>query len=165
MFESGADVDLRAVVDDDYGGFGWRNVITHNGETVLDEPAYDKAELIDPEFRAALNLSNLEDGIWTITVEAEDHGDNVTAQTVTFQVGEDIPMGEDETGPDTGTTTMEASGSEGPEEPDDGTAGVGPGIDDPAPEGCACQSGSPSPSAPLWAPVPLLLLAAIRRRL
>lgn len=163
VLESGADVDLRAVVDDDYGGFGWRNIITHNGETVLDEPAYDKGSLIDDEYRAALNLTNLEDGMWTITVEVEDHADHVTAQTVSFQVGDTVMMGEDETGVVPGTTTQGGAES-GSDSTDDGTSAGSGGVIPRAPEGCACQAGRRSDPPPLFALMPLLLLGAARRR-
>ena len=61
--EVGSDVDLRALVDDNYGGFGWKFIITKDDEVIFDQPDYDRD--VDPEFRAALNLANLEEGVYT----------------------------------------------------------------------------------------------------
>lgn len=93
QLEVGADVELRAVVDDNYGGFGWKFVITKDGEVVYDQPDYDRD--VDAEFRAALNLTSLEEGVWTFTVEAEDQYEHVTSQTVTVTVGNATTGGSD----------------------------------------------------------------------
>ncbi len=81
----GANVELRAVVDDNYGGFGWKFTIEKDGELIYDQPDYDRD--VDDQFRAALNLTNLEAGVWTFTVEAEDQYEHITSQTVTVSVG------------------------------------------------------------------------------
>lgn len=83
--EAGADLALRAIVDDNYGGFGWQFIITKDGEEVYNQPDYDRD--VDDEFRAALNFAGLEEGVYTFTVEVEDQFENVTSQTVTVNVG------------------------------------------------------------------------------
>ncbi|MEM6994540.1 MAG: MYXO-CTERM sorting domain-containing protein [Myxococcota bacterium] len=151
-YEVGADVDLRAVVGDDYGGFGWKYTISLNGEVIFDEVDYDRQ--IDDDYRAALNLNNLEEGIWSVSVEVEDQFDHVTVQTVTFTVGDPPPLPED--------TGDESSGGTA-----DGTADGIEGMSDGGatdPGGCACDAGGSGRGAP-WAVLALLpLLVTPRRR-
>ena len=70
-FDVGASVDFRAVVADNYGGFGWLVRVEKDGEVILDEPRYDRE--VDDEYRAALNFSGLESGAYTVTIEVHDH--------------------------------------------------------------------------------------------
>jgi len=155
QFDVGADVDLRAEVDDNYGGFGWKYIITHNGEVLLDEVAFDR--WVDDDLNAALNLTNLEAGVWTITVEVEDHYEQVTSQTVTFDVG-DGSVGPADTGTEgAGSSDSSAADSEGTASAQDD------GGDDDGGRGCGCRTER-SPSHPL---APLALLAGVvvwRRR-
>ena len=156
VFESAADVDVRAEVGDDYGGYGWKFIITHNGEEVFNEVDFDRE--VDPEFRAALNLAQLEDGLWTVTVEVQDQFEHRATQTVSFQVGDEIPDLPEETGTDSGgEETGDETGVEG-------MADGGPGVDD---GGCSCTAGSESGSGRGTIPAAMaliLLLGAVRRR-
>ena len=155
QFDVGADVDLRAEVDDNYGGFGWKYIITHNGEVLLDEVAFDR--WVDDDLHAALNLTSLEAGVWTITVEVEDHYEQVTSQTVTFDVG-DGSVGAVDTGTDSAadSDSGDGMGSEGT------AAAQDDGDDDDGGGGCNCRVRT-SPGAPL-APVGLLLGVVVWRR-
>ncbi len=171
--EEGANVELRAVVDDNYGGFGWKFLITKDGEVIYDQPDYDRD--VDAEFRAALNLSNLEAGIWTFTVEAEDQFEHITSQTVTVNVG-GVPSTSG-TDSDSGSDTDGDEGSSGGFESDsanatggvsdsdgDGSGGVvsgsGSGGDAGADDGGSCSVGGEGSLAPLF----LLGFAGIARR-
>jgi len=159
VLESAADVDVRAEVGDNYGGYGWKFIITRNGEEVFNEVDYERE--VDPEFRAALNLAQLEDGLWTVTVEVQDQFEHVASQTVSFQVGDGTP----ELPPDSGTDSggEETGGDEtGVESMADGD----PGVDD---GGCSCTSGAASGSGSGRGTIPgavalMLLLGAVRRR-
>ncbi|MEM6994539.1 MAG: hypothetical protein AAF721_28750 [Myxococcota bacterium] len=122
--EAGGDVDLRAVVDDNYGGYGWSVAITRDGETLFDEVAFDR--LVDDDYRAALNLVGLEPGDYTVSVTVMDHGDNQTTDTVAFVVrGAAADDGEDD-GADDGGDTGGADDGVGPD--DDGGSGDGTGV-------------------------------------
>ena len=156
QFETGVDIALRAEVDDDYGGFGWKYVLALNGETVLEEVDYDRN--IDDEYRAALNLTNLQEGNWSVTVEVEDHFDHVTSQTVNFVVGDPPPVAEDDTG---GTEDGGDTGDSTTDDPGDDT-GDSAGEDDDDDKGCACHVGSRGRTAP-WGALGLLAIAVRRR--
>jgi MYXO-CTERM domain-containing protein len=162
----GGDVDLRAIVDDNYGGFGWKFVIDKDGEIIFDEPDYERD--VDPEYRAALNLTNLEQGVYVLTVEAEDQYQNVGIDSVTILVGGAEPPsgttgGDTDAGGDTdsdsGTTAGSSTGGSA-SDTDSGTGGDGAGATDPGDKGCSV-GGRPS-----GGPLAFLLLAlgALRRR-
>ncbi len=163
--ENGGNVDLRAIVDDNYGGYGWRFQIERDGEVLFDQVDYDRE--VDPEYRAALNLVGLETGVYTITVEITDHFEHVTTDTVTFTVGDaEIPDTGGVDGDSSGggmvddgefTTTATASDSD-----TDGSA-----IDDSdSDKGCACQAGEGSGGAgwTLWGVLGLWGLRRSRTR-
>lgn len=123
----GADVPLRAQVDDNYGGYGWKFLITKDGETLYDEVDYGRD--VDDEYRAALNLANLEPGSYTITVEIEDHFEHVTQDMVAFTV-------EGEVDAETGSTSGGDESSGGVVTTDSATSGP------------SSASGGTSPSGP-----------------
>ena len=116
-----SDVDFRAVLDDDYGGVGWRNIVVKDGETFLDEIDYAKQNL-DEDGRIAINLTNLELGHYEITVVAADHADHVTQVSVEFDVV-DEPAETTDTAAEGSTGDDSASGSSGDES--GGTGGEG----------------------------------------
>ena len=171
VVQAGDDVDLRAVVTDDYGGYGWRFRITQDGETIYDEPDYERK--VDDDYRAALNLVNLEPGVYVITVEALDHADHVTQDEVTIEVvpdGEEPEEPEDPTGGDgSGGASDDDDDPPFPDDDDDddeeGETGgdleaTDPGVDD----GCACRARSRRDGryGPVW--VGLLALFGLGRR-
>ena len=141
----GGDVDLRVVVDDDYGGYGWRFVITHEGEVVYDQPDYDRE--VDDQYRAALNLVNLEPGAYEIMAEIVDHFDHSATDMVTFTVEGTVAPPEGGTD-DTDGGSDDASGGgttlAGPfdEGSGSGSAGLtgesGPAVAEE--DGCACTT-------------------------
>jgi hypothetical protein len=174
VVEEGGDVDLRVVVDDDYGGYGWRFVISHEGEVVYDMPDYDRE--VDEEYRAALNLVGLEPGTYEIMVEVVDHFDHSTTDMVTFTVeGVVAPPGDtddggassDEAGPTTGGGPFDDEGSGSGF--GTGTGGSGPmadggtAVDDDA-KGCACTSRGRGGAEGLLLPLGLLALSWRRSR-
>lgn len=158
VLDSGANVDLRAEVGDNYGGYGWKFIIERDGEVLLDEVDYDRE--VDDQFRAALNLAALEDGNWTITVEVEDQFDHVTSQTVSFQVGDgttvpaDGTTGEDDDGTDDMSDESASDGIDGMS--DSGNINTDP-------KGCSCRADRSGPVA-AWAPLLLLFGAGAARR-
>lgn len=168
--EEGADVELRAVVSDNYGGFGWKFLVTKDGEVIYDQPDYDRD--VDAEFRAALNLSNLETGVWTFTVEAEDQYEHVTTQTVTVNVGGASTTGASASATDSDTAGDGSSGGfdsdsdsgTGSDSDGDGSGGVmsgsGGGGDASGDDSGGCRVGGQGSIAPLF----LLGFAGIARR-
>jgi hypothetical protein len=150
VIEDGGDVDLRVVVDDNYGGYGWRFVITHEGEVAYDQVDYDRE--VDDEYRAALNLVNLEPGTYEIMVEIADHFDHVSTDMVTFTVeGEVVPGdgGTDDTGGSGDAGSDGGTTEAGPlDETGDGLTDGPTGDGGAAPldqeKGCACTA-APSP--------------------
>ena len=172
--EEGADVELRAVVSDNYGGFGWKFIVTKDGEVIYDNPDYDRD--VDAEFRAALNLSNLEAGVWTFTVEAEDQYEHVTSQTVTVSVGGATASGGSDSASATDSDTAGDGSSSGfDSESDSGSdsdsdsagggssgavSGSGSGGDASGDDGGGCRVGGQGSLAPLF----LLGFAGIARR-
>lgn len=168
--EEGADVELRAVVSDNYGGFGWKFLVTKDGEVIYDQPDYDRD--VDAEFRAALNLSNLETGVWTFTVEAEDQYEHVTTQTVTVNVGGASTTGESASATDSDTAGDGSSGGfdsdsdsgTGSDSDGDGSGGAmsgsGGGGDASGDDSGGCRVGGQGSIAPLF----LLGFAGIARR-
>jgi MYXO-CTERM domain-containing protein len=176
-FEAGASVDLRAIVDDNYGGFGWSFRIEKDGEVAYDEVDYERE--VDAEYRAALNLVNLEPGAYTATVTVMDHGDMTSSHTVSFTVlpgagddgdgdgGVDGTGGgsdggsADDAGDETGGADDDDDDDDG-DDADDGSGGEA-GLDGGTAkdDGCSCRA-SASPSGAL-----AFLLAAfvgVRRR-
>jgi len=164
----GGDVDLRVVVDDNYGGYGWRFVISHEGEVVYDQPDYDRE--VDDQYRAALNLVNLEPGAYEIMVEVVDHFDHASTDMVAFTVeGEVTPPegGTDDTDGGSGDTSVGGTTELGPFDEASGSASEGPvadsgsAVDDE--KGCACTTGDRVGGA--GGPLLLLgLLGLLRRR-
>ena len=163
--EAGASVDVRAIVEDNYGGFGWRFIIERDGEIVYDEVAYDKDT--DEQYRAAVNLVGIEAGEYVISLEVMDHGDHVSTDSVTLHVvaGADTggtPADGEGTASDDGATsgvgdsTGEGTGS------DDGDAETGTDVDqvDQNKDDCACTSDRAPARGFAW----MIVLALARRR-
>ncbi len=134
VFGPGASVDFRAVLDDDFGGVGWRNIVVKDGETFLDDIDYGKDNL-DEDGRIAINLTNLDIGHYEITVVAADHADHITEETVEFDVVEDPAEtsagGDDSTGGDgsTGDLSGGEAGTDGDGSTSSDTNGGGEGGD------------------------------------
>ena len=112
--EAPADVQLRAIVADDYGGFGWKFEVEKDGELVVDQVDYDRE--VDAEFRAALNLTGLPAGSYILRVIVLDHFGGEGVSEVTLQVGPGASSGDDGNVDDTGDGT-------GDDGDDDGTGG------------------------------------------
>lgn len=160
-FEEGASVDLRAMIGDNYGGYGWQWTIERDGEVIFDEVAYERE--VDDEYRPAVNLSMLDAGVWTMTITVQDQFENVAQHSVTIVVGDgELPA---DTGDPTGDGTSAIGVDTGDSSEGDGT-GV-PGLDDtggdPGKDSCACGT-RPRPS-PHEIFVLFTLFAVRRRRL
>ena len=175
-FMEGSSVDLRAIVEDDYGGFGWKFVIEKDGVVEYDEVDYDRE--VDAEYRAAVNFVNLDPGDYVATVEIMDQADQTASSTVSFRVlpaaGTDGGEAADDTEGDGGSSEDEADdgaddeGDDGDDDDgddDDGDSSgtddgglAGDGVDD---RGCNCTSADSRSGAALFA---LTLLIGVRRR-
>lgn len=168
--EEGGDVDLRVVLDDDYGGFGWRFVIEHEGEVAYDQVDYERQ--VDDQYRAALNLVNLAPGTYSIYVEVADHYDHLSTDMVTFTVtGEVTPPegGTDESGGSGGASTGAEGGTDpGASDTSGGeSAESGPGaVDQDKGCGCTTASGSHRTDGLFWGLLGLwgLRLRRVRKR-
>ena len=166
-FDPGSNIELRATVDDDYGGVGWKITVEKDGEAVFDQVDYKK-EWLDANYRVAINLSGVEPGTYVFRVTAEDHADHITVGEVTFSVGDGVGATGGGGDPGTGGGT----GGGGETGAGDGTAGTG-GIESGSGSGgeASSEEGGCSvaarPSGPVG-PAGLLLLAGwvrIRRRI
>lgn len=159
--EDGYSIDVRTLIRDDYGGYGWYYRVTRDDEVVIDIVDYDR--LVDDQYRPALNLGGLTTGQWVVTVGAEDHFGHVTEDSVTIFVG--VPS---DTGSLDGSGGPETSG--GPDDPGDGSTGgeaegsdTSSALDDDGvgDRGCACRA---TPGGRSGAALGLLLLGAVRLR-
>ena len=118
--EAGTTVNIAGFVHDNYGGVGWRLVVTRDGKTIIDEVDYDK--------KLAWGLKGLPTGVYVVTLEAEDHFGHVVQDTVTLYIGVEKPAE---------TDSAEGSGEGGSEgsgdvpttgfEPDTTMTGTGTG--------------------------------------
>ena len=162
--DPGADIDIRTLISDNYGGYGWYYYITRDDEVVIDIVDYDR--LVDPEYRAALNLGGLTQGTWMITVGAEDQYGHITEDTITVFVGMPagaVDSGGGESGCADGTGGCPGDGDSGTASPmgtGDGGQADGGGVDD---GGCSCQA-SPGEGGRQGLAGLLLLGAWARRR-
>lgn len=86
----GADIKILGYVHDDYGGVGWKITVAKDGETVLDEVDYDK--------KLSWMFQNMPEGLYEVTLEAEDHFGHVVQDIRVLTVGSPAPE------PDPGTT-------------------------------------------------------------
>jgi len=161
VFQVGEEIMVGFDPWDDYGGYGWKLVVTdENDEVLVDQVDYDRAL----EFK----IVGLPAGTYTFTGEIEDQADHVGTHSITVIVegaAGDSTGGGGESGSASGTDDGddgEAGDGEGGSEDaagsedDDGSGTAGATGDD---EGCACASDRARPSG-----LALLVLAAIRRR-
>ncbi|MCX4239515.1 hypothetical protein [Paraliomyxa miuraensis] len=136
----GGDVDVRSLISDDYGGYGWYYVITQDGEEMANFVDYERQ--VDDDYRPALNLAGLPAGVWVVTVGAEDHFGHITEDSVTIYVGTPNESGSvdssggNDTSPPKGTGTDGESGESGGGQPEM------TGGDDGDGKGCACTADS-----------------------
>ncbi len=153
--EPGADVRIRTVISDNYGGYGWYYFITQDG--VERANFVDFGRLVDEDYRAALNLGGLEQGEWVITVGAEDQFGHITEDTVTVVVGDPSASVDSSGGPsESGDTSELPTGAVG--------TGDGGEVDDGTTDrGCGCRSQGSSGGSGSWG---LLMLGVfvVRRR-
>ena len=179
VFPALSSVNVRAVLDDNYGGIGWRNIVVKDGETFLDEIDYRK-ENLDEDGRVAINLTNLEVGHYEISVVAMDHADHTTEATVEFDVvdepsetgasGDSSTGGDGSsgssggmsgTGGDTSTGAGPGEGSTGQAESQGGDSGTGTDTsaqDDGSGGGSGCSVGGSGGGSGRGG-LPLLLLS------
>ncbi len=167
---AGADVQFRAVVSDNYGGYGWKFVFKKDGEVIFDQVDYDRE--VDDTYRAAVNLTKLDPGVYELAIEVHDHFGGIGTDSVTVFVGGATDSGG--SGGSDGDGTGDASGTDdaaGSDDADDasggavdGTGGGGQtgGADDGGSKSdCACRSDADATPAGLGV---MLLALGLRRR-
>lgn len=133
----GGDIDVRSMISDDYGGYGWYYLVTLDGEEIANFVDYDRQ--VDASYRPALNLGGVTPGVWEITVGAEDQFGHITEDTVTVYVGGASGTGSvDDSGGEM-TTTGSVNGT-GDESGDSGSGTTNPALDDGGDKGCACHA-------------------------
>ena len=146
-YELGQDVELTAIVSDDYGGYGWKTTVRKDGEVVFDKVDYTKVSL-DDQGRVLFSLQNAEAGAYTLTVTAMDHADHTTEDTVTITIegAPDGSTGADGTGGSTDLGTGSTSTGEDP---------TSSASDDSGEDGCSCRTTPRCPTGwwTLWLPV------------
>ena len=140
-FESGAAVPVRLDVWDDFGGYGWKLVLSDldSGEVLADQVDYDR--------QAAWDLVGLPDGRYEARAVIMDQADNTGEDVVTFQVGEPGvgPTSDGSTGGTDGTGTTGGTDTDGNASPSE--------------DGCGCRA----PVAP-GGKAGFVLLALLGRR-
>lgn len=166
--EVGADVNVRSLITDDYGGYGWYYRVTHDGEEIANFVDYDRQ--VDAMYRPALNLGGLVMGQWVITVGAEDHFGHITEDTVTVFVGVPNDSGTvDSSGGDDEMTsgsmgTGGGPGGGGESDSDGGSESGFTEVDDGGEKGCACRATTSSGGTGVAGLLGLCVLAWRRRR-
>jgi MYXO-CTERM domain-containing protein len=166
--EAGSDVDFRAVVDDNYGGYAWKFVFYKDGEVALDEIDYERET--DDQYRAARNLGNLDAGVYELHIEVYDHFGHMTEDVATVYVGgatttTSVEPSDTGDGESAGETAADSDGEGGTASDDDTTAGSAGGDDDDSTNrGCNCDAGTPRGPGMLALLGVLGMLRARRRR-
>ena len=168
----GADVELRATVDDDFGGVGYRLTLTHDGVTLLDDPDFDRERVVDA-YTVGLDLADLTEGTFVFAVEAVDHADHVAVDEVTITVTPDAGAGSDTGSGSSGGADEDTGTPPGTtgEPPDTTSSGPEPGAEDTgaeqdsdaqveAPASCGCRSDGVAVG---FGALPLLLFGRRRR--
>ncbi|MBK6918807.1 MAG: hypothetical protein IPH07_15550 [Deltaproteobacteria bacterium] len=171
-FEVGADVQFRAVVDDNYGGYGWKFVFYKDGEVIYDQIDFDRE--VDDQYRAAVNLAGLDAGTYELHIEVHDQFAHVTEDVVTIQVGDAAGTdgGTNATGAGTDGGGSASGGSDGGA--DSGTDGgsdgaasdtaMGSGDDGSVDRGCGCDAGGPAGPSTAAAWLLAVVAGTARRR-
>jgi MYXO-CTERM domain-containing protein len=158
VYQVGEEIVVDFEVGDDFGGYGWKLVITNEaGEVLVDQADYDRALTFD--------IVGLPAGVYTFTGEIEDHADHITTHSITVII-------EGEAGTTSGAVdtsgggSADSSGSD-PTDADssgdaDGSSGGGSGSGGAdADEGCACTT---SPTRAPWSLLAIAMLGLRRRR-
>lgn len=163
--DAGADVQFRAVVSDNYGGYGWKFLFKKDGEVIFDQVDYERD--VDDMYRPAVNLTKLDPGVYELAIEVHDQFGGVAMDSVTVAVGGAVADtgsgGVDGTGD--GGSDAAASEGDGTAAGSDGTGASGQdgtGDDGGGKADCACRSDAPS--SPTALALALLALVGLRRR-
>lgn len=153
MLAEGSSVDLKALIGDNYGGYGWAWRVTRDDEVIFDDVDYER--MVDDEYLPSLSLSGLTPGVWRFTITVQDQYEHVTSDSVTVSVG-GVPLP-----PDSDTGEPVASSAVGTDTPSTGVQLDGDDGSDP-PDDCACRSGRRAPTG--WLAWLVLIPLAARRR-
>jgi hypothetical protein len=154
-------VDEPILVDfdvwDDYGGYGWKLVVTDQAteEILVDQADYDRAL----EFK----IAGLPPGTYTFTGEIEDQADHVATHSITIVIEGDPDAATSSEGEGSGDD--HGSGDAGSSDEGSGTIASGESGDsegqlDDDNAGCSCAAMPTPRGAALW----MLAALAVRRR-
>ncbi|MDC0717384.1 MYXO-CTERM sorting domain-containing protein [Nannocystis bainbridge] len=159
VFQEGDAVTVKFEPWDDYGGYGWKLLVKHDGALVADVVDYNAA--------LEFTLSNLPSGSFELTALVMDQADQTAEHTITITVeGTAAPTtsagetdsdsdGDTDASTDASTGETDAASETGDSSSDsDGTPADG------ADDSCACQSDG-APAGAAWG---LLALLGLRRR-
>ncbi len=158
--EDGGNLNVRTLISDDYGGYGWYYVITRDGEEIANFVDYDRQ--VDLSYIPALNLGGVDTGVWVVTVGAEDQFGHITEDSITVYVGGASGTGSaDSTGGEPTGGGPEGTGGDTDEGDSTGPAASDDGGGE---KGCGCRADASGGSSG-WAGAFLVLGAwAWRRR-
>lgn len=162
-FEEGESVTVTFDPWDDFGGYGWKLLVEHDGQLV--------ADVVDYSATLEFTLNNLPPGTYKLTALVMDQADQTGEHTITITVGSALSPTTSDSDSDSGSDTDSDSdsGTTGTTSGDEPTGGVdsdsgsGSGSDSEGADAdgsCACR-GAGSPGAAAWA---WLALLGLRRR-
>ncbi len=143
VFEVDETVSVSLEVSDDYGGYGWKIVLTDlgTGDVLADQVDYDR--------QTAWDLVGLPEGTYELRAVVMDQDENTAEDVITFTVGAG-GVGSTSGGSTSGTDTGGTGGTD-----TDGTA-----MSD---DGCGCRTPRPGRGAP-WGPWGLVVGVLLLRR-
>lgn len=159
--EPGTDIEVKAKIQDNYGGVGWKLMVKKDGELVFDQVDYDRL--------GAWFFAKLGEGTYEVVLEAEDHADHVVQDKLTIIVkkkdsgGTSTSGGGCEDDPTGGGCTSSTGTSGSGEEGGESSGGTSLG-ETPVPDDCDCRQDGGSPLAALGSLVGLWLAGRARRR-
>jgi len=157
VFQEGDDVVVAFEPWDDFGGYGWKLMVKHDGELV--------ADVVDYNATLEFKLTNLPPGSYEFTALVMDQADQTAEHTITVTV-EGTAAPTTSAGESDSEGTSDGDGSDGDtDDADPSSSGSsdsdGAGETD-AEDACACRSDG-APTGAAWALVALLGLRRRRR--
>lgn len=159
VFKEGESVTVTFEPWDDFGGYGWKLLVEHEGKVVADVVDYNAA--------LEFTLANLPPGSFKLTALVMDQAEQTDEHTITIRVESLDPVttsagdsdSESESDSD-GTTTDASTGDSTSEDATQSGTDSASGAPQSGDDSCACKS-SGSPAAATWA---ILALLGLRRR-
>ncbi|MCY1055551.1 MYXO-CTERM sorting domain-containing protein [Nannocystis sp. SCPEA4] len=158
VFQEGDKMVVAFEPWDDFGGYGWKLMVKHDGELV--------ADVVDYNATLEFTLSNLPAGTYELTALVMDQAEQTAEHTITVTVeGSSAPTTSAGESDSEGDSEGATGGSEGDTDDADPSSSSSDGDGDGASEtdaedSCACKSDG-APAGAAWG---LLALLGLRRR-